>query len=612
MKRSGIYLLILLYLLVLKLNADDASGYAFPMLRYGIGVRAQGMGKAYSAISNDPIGVYWNAAGTAMPQFQTWQFEVGYDQLFFEDMSIGYFSGFYPSRKLGTFGIVLISFNQGEFIGTDQFGQSTGDFKNSESLLGVSYAKYLGDVYYIKRLRAGLLFKSLRRSINSTNTSVADFDFSLKFKVPKLKQLDLAFVYGNLMGAKIGEDELVSNMTFGLSYLFMKKILVATDFYMPSEGAQDVRVGLEYQFLVPKMNAPLSLRGGYSKNEIALGASLGIGLPANMLTRVDYVFTNQSEIEYSSSKFSLALFGANEPCHVRLKNILGFFDNPTRPMTANYKEFNQDRLTATRITDLGVIANDCQNEIFGPLANILVGNARFYQGRYEEAKAEYRIGYRGLYSQSNFESILDGDTTDSTAKNVALVVRYETHCNFAEAFLHTEDYEQGYTFLEPVLKSETFIHENIEATPKTNYKYRFKLDMGNLLFANRQYAEAINVYRDIIFAQSDQRTEECYNIACFMQAKSYIETENYDEAGQMLNRIQDISIRNPGILIDYPDISPTHFADNFIQDDKIYLSAIIAQKQNNMELAKELMNKIIYQYPYSDCYQNAIDFFKKN
>src|SRR4030042_3282928 len=44
-------------------QAQQEGGQAGAFLRYGIGGRALGMGKAFTAVADDASGVFWNPAG---------------------------------------------------------------------------------------------------------------------------------------------------------------------------------------------------------------------------------------------------------------------------------------------------------------------------------------------------------------------------------------------------------------------------------------------------------------------------------------------------------------------------------------------------------------------
>ena len=70
MKKIFKRIYILVVVLTISLPAEE-NRYAASYLELGIGARALGMGGAYSALSNDATGFYWNPAGLAfLPSFQ--------------------------------------------------------------------------------------------------------------------------------------------------------------------------------------------------------------------------------------------------------------------------------------------------------------------------------------------------------------------------------------------------------------------------------------------------------------------------------------------------------------------------------------------------------------
>jgi len=65
-----------------SLSAQGYGGYPGEFLRYGIGGRALGMGRAFVAVANDASGILWNPAGIAGAQFS--EFNSMYSNLYYD------------------------------------------------------------------------------------------------------------------------------------------------------------------------------------------------------------------------------------------------------------------------------------------------------------------------------------------------------------------------------------------------------------------------------------------------------------------------------------------------------------------------------------------------
>ena len=62
-KRITIHLFAALNLVGLVLHAEGDGGQAGAFMRYGVGVRAMGLGRAFVGVADDASTVFWNPAG---------------------------------------------------------------------------------------------------------------------------------------------------------------------------------------------------------------------------------------------------------------------------------------------------------------------------------------------------------------------------------------------------------------------------------------------------------------------------------------------------------------------------------------------------------------------
>jgi len=604
MIRKGLCLIVGVLIIVFSVvhAGDGENGQLFPFLRYGVGVQALGMGKAYTSIADGPSGFLWNPAGSARPSVQNWQVAFGYDQLFFDESKLNYFSGLYPHRKWGTFGLAFVSFSNDGFEGRDIYNQPTGDFSVKQGLLGLSYGKYWGNYYFIKNLAMGLFIKSLSNKVADDNYSAMDMDFGLKWKISYLKKAGFGFAYQNLLKSKVNEDEMVSAMILGMNYLVMKDVTALFDVYLPSAGESDIRLGVEYKNTMISKDYPIYLRAGFSKNEIALGASIRFYLPSSYSTQIDYAYTNQSEIEYSSSKFGLSLFGASEPCDQKIFFILG---DTSAVYTASYNQFMKERVERKE-DDLEAITTDCAGGIYGAMASVLLGNYYFYQEDYENAKIRYGEGYQSIFDLGGYEKAF-GMETEEDLQNARMVIRYETHSNYALSFLYLKQYEQGVNVLTALTKMETYQNPNQTDKPVENFKYAFFYNYALLNYGAEIYDQTVINLNQVISADIQSIKPDLLYMAALLQGKAYYQLKDYEKAKQSLSRIPDLSGDFNGMISGVTNSEPNQLKDSFIIDDKLILLALISQEQNDNEKKIEYCKDIILNYSFSDNYEKAIE-----
>ena len=81
---------------------DASAGKAGAFLRVGVGARPLGMGGAFTAISNDVYGSYWNPAG--LGQLNSVQL-MGMYSLLTLDRTLNYAATAFPVKGMGTIGL---------------------------------------------------------------------------------------------------------------------------------------------------------------------------------------------------------------------------------------------------------------------------------------------------------------------------------------------------------------------------------------------------------------------------------------------------------------------------------------------------------------------------
>ena len=132
-------LFILVFFILLSVNSSFGqgnAGQAGEFLRWGCGARALAMGRAFTAVADDPTAIYWNPAG--LGQLDQLAFSTMYSNLYL-DTKYYYFAGtvpwdVIPSPALNTtFGFGYVGLKSDGFVGKDEFNQTTAPFNNRQS-----------------------------------------------------------------------------------------------------------------------------------------------------------------------------------------------------------------------------------------------------------------------------------------------------------------------------------------------------------------------------------------------------------------------------------------------------------------------------------------------
>jgi tetratricopeptide (TPR) repeat protein len=288
----SLQLLVLTFLLIQNsVFASEASGGdPAGFLSWGAGARSLGMGKAYTAVSDDASATYWNPAGLASIS----QNEIGslYSSLY-EDTTLSYFGLAYPTMFGGTYGINITMLSSGNFIKTDNNNFPVGEFSDAQKSVGLSYGRYFNN-----KLAVGISLKNLTRTLDNNSDNSILLDAGSKLTVND--NLCLALVMQNIFSLKSGDTSDNFPLVYklgGALKLFDKRITLAADI---DNTPATWHLGGEYLLGIT------ALRAGFDPEEITLGMGLNI-----KTIKIDYAYANHQELG-SSSRFSIGLiFGTN-------------------------------------------------------------------------------------------------------------------------------------------------------------------------------------------------------------------------------------------------------------------------------------------------------------
>jgi len=287
-------------------HAQKVGSTSMQFLKVMPCARATALGEAYTVWATGAEAMFWNPAGLA--RVDNMEFSTTYVNWLF-DARQGAFSYALEIPRFGAVGLQIQYVDFGEFEETsnerpyinnpDNPGITGRTFQPYSYLIGISYARYLTD-----RFSLGLSMKYAHESLFNGQRVTAQvsqgvfeevktwangllFDFGIRYNTgfrsvyigsavqnfggdvkyaKESNPVPLLFRFG--IGANLfGAEGLVR------SGLNDNRLSVATDIFHPNDYAQQVHVGVEYEY-----GDLLALRGGYKFNYDFDGFTFGFGL----------------------------------------------------------------------------------------------------------------------------------------------------------------------------------------------------------------------------------------------------------------------------------------------------------------------------------------------
>jgi tetratricopeptide (TPR) repeat protein len=200
-----IYKFILIIILTVSIPigaaAQSESGGVENIFSYGAGLRALGMGGAFTAMTGDPTLAYWNPGAMAFNQYM--EVSVFGTRLIADSY---YFAGFYthPTTKFGTVGLGGMGIYTG---GIESYDENASPITDA----GSTYLHYQLMLSYGYNFRWGLgvggAVKVESLKITDFKGNGASFDIGVYYSPPKLPWLSFGAVVQDVYGTGIKLDE---------------------------------------------------------------------------------------------------------------------------------------------------------------------------------------------------------------------------------------------------------------------------------------------------------------------------------------------------------------------------------------------------------------------
>jgi hypothetical protein len=251
-------------------------------LKIGVGTRACAMGEAYTALSSDATGIYWNPAGLARvasteitAMHNSWLMDMGYQ-----------YAAVAAPTGFGGLGVAVAYSSSGDIPKIEDF-QHLGEYSayDASGTLGVG-------MRWGRAVSYGLGLKLIHQKIEEETATGFAVDLGLIAKMPSHHRITVGFVIQNL-GPEIQfineSDPLPMNVKVGAGYV-RGPVTFATDVVKPRDD--DVRVGVGGELV---LKGVLALRGGYNS---ANTYTAGVGLMWRSIS-VGYAFVPYEAIDDS-------------------------------------------------------------------------------------------------------------------------------------------------------------------------------------------------------------------------------------------------------------------------------------------------------------------------
>ncbi len=317
--------ILMIVLMVFAATTLAAGRYAGDFMMIGAGVRALGMGGAFSSIADDGSAMYWNPAGisqikkpeiSAMHAF-LYSGLASYDHITYcqplpSDVTIGINLTRLTVSDIPVFSeTYLVGTNVDERINNSSLqlpGTPDGSFKSVDDLYQFSFAKHLhydlnmGWLFFALPLdfHLGGNVKFIKRSLMDNQGTGTGIDFGMKvntdlgvlFDWEALGKLDFGLNFQDIAGTDISwdtysehRDKVLFNTKLGVAVsqpipALDSEVLLAYDYDYVYEGCSHYGAQISYRDLG-------AIRGGYYDKNLSFGASVnvyGVGIDYALVT----------------------------------------------------------------------------------------------------------------------------------------------------------------------------------------------------------------------------------------------------------------------------------------------------------------------------------------
>jgi hypothetical protein len=275
--------------------AKGDYGTAGEFLNWGAGARSMGMGRAFTALADDPSAIYYNPAGLALQN----PLQITVQHVFlFEDTFFDFGAITYPLSGIGTFAFGYIRLSSLNYDGRDSSWNDLGSFTIGQQAFMLSYSREI-----LNWLSAGINIKLINESIFDSSSIGYGLDVGVMFTPVDILSFGISVI--NALPANMRllnqAESLPVIIKLGVAMkLFGDRIVPVVDLEQELSGKDfKVRMGLEAYPI-----QQVAVRAGLDESELTFG--LGFYMKPY---RVDYSLAFQELGLSHRMSFTLAFGG---------------------------------------------------------------------------------------------------------------------------------------------------------------------------------------------------------------------------------------------------------------------------------------------------------------
>jgi hypothetical protein len=235
-------------------------------LKLGVGARAEAMGEAYSAVTEDATSLYWNPAGLArLDNAEATFMHAPY-------LASTYYDYGAYAKRFGNqaFGIGIQYFSAGSILETDNSNTILGSFSPYDLAATMGYAYRFSE----EGLAFGVSGKYIQSKIlNTASTFAADLGIQSRWYGDRLRLAFTTVNIGGKMKFEQDSESLPLAFRYGAAYKITSHWLASTDLVSPKDNQTYLALGTEYGW---RASDGVTLAGRLGYNSLTSGDISGV------------------------------------------------------------------------------------------------------------------------------------------------------------------------------------------------------------------------------------------------------------------------------------------------------------------------------------------------
>uniref|UniRef100_A0A7C4XM78 PorV/PorQ family protein n=1 Tax=candidate division WOR-3 bacterium TaxID=2052148 RepID=A0A7C4XM78_UNCW3 len=589
------------FILIISLLTQSSSGLEF--LRMNVGARASGFGGAYTAIADEPYGIFYNPGGIGGLEYH-------------------YFSSFYGhwflDTKLGALATVISLGKKGN-LGIGLRGLFTGMIEQRDEQDPFHYNYYSAyflnpSINFAKKLHnfsLGLGLNGITTKIETSTSNALFLNTGLKYST---KIIDWGLSITNL-GMRVLNTNLPAGARLGLCLKPIQGLNLSLDLYKPIKDNFSYYLGIEYE-IIKLLNLRLGYNNDFYAEKFYRKISFGLGIKVKNI-----------EIDYASA--SSGIFGWTHFFTLSYQIIPGL--KKVKELSAKEKMMSETYLSqgieyynlgkideALNAFDLALIWQPESKEAVAWIDRVqkekrLKSIEIFLNdGKEEMSKGNY------LDALYDFQKALELDSTRNDIKALKLDVEKKLKQNISEnvkesiekglARFRSGDFLGAVGIWNSVLKIQpenTTVKGYIEeANKKMVEEISDGLKTVNLYISQNNFKKAYDLVTKLLKKYPNQ--ENLTNHKIFIDQKitemvnkhlndgrALFAVHKYEDAEKEFQKVLEYEPKNVQALSYLEKMKKERPSSKKEDAERYYLLGIDAYTKNNFELAIDYWNKVI-------------------